>query len=81
MTLQATGEVLALDPGTFHVTVTGRVMRFGNGFLLAERGVAVNAPVPAHWRGYKAKPRLTPAQREAVRRGGEPPADVNQEGS
>ncbi|BDP44875.1 hypothetical protein DAETH_48440 (plasmid) [Deinococcus aetherius] len=57
VTLHATGRVLDLDPATFHVTVTGRVLRAASGLLLAESVTPVHAPVPARWHRWRPKRR------------------------
>lgn len=54
VTLQASTEVLRLDPGTFSVTVRGRVLNVGPGVLLAEQIRSVHAPVPERWQGVRA---------------------------
>ncbi|UQN10392.1 hypothetical protein [Deinococcus sp. QL22] len=53
--LQAAGAVLDLDPVTFHVRVTGRVLGVAGGVLLAEAVEAVYAPVPAKWHRWRPK--------------------------
>jgi hypothetical protein len=53
--LQASGAVLELDPGIFHVTVTGRVLGVAGGVLLAEAVQSVYAPVPARWHRWRPK--------------------------
>ncbi|SMB85858.1 hypothetical protein [Deinococcus hopiensis] len=58
VTLHATTQVLALDPGTFHVTVTGRLVDVGRGWLLAETVTPVYAPVPQRWHRWRPKRRL-----------------------
>ncbi|GGR62471.1 hypothetical protein GCM10008959_25580 [Deinococcus seoulensis] len=54
VTLQASTEVLRLDPGTFSVTVRGRVLSVGPGVLLADQVRSVYAPVPERWQGVRA---------------------------
>lgn len=54
VTLQASREVLALDPGTFSVEVRGRVMSFGAGVLLADQVRPVFAPIPDRWHRVRA---------------------------
>lgn len=67
--LQATSEVTrALDPGTLHVTVTGRVLEVGRGYLLAERIEAVNAPIPARWAEWKHERSIGPVIEAALER-------------
>ncbi|UQN10732.1 hypothetical protein [Deinococcus sp. QL22] len=56
ITLQATGAVLAFDPSTFAVSITGRVLHAGGRvMLLAETIEAVHAPVPERWANWKPK--------------------------
>jgi hypothetical protein len=56
ITLQATGAVLAFDPSTFAVSITGRLLHAGGRvLLLAETIEAVHAPVPERWANWKHK--------------------------
>jgi hypothetical protein len=56
ITLQATRAVLAFDPSTFAVSITGRLLHAGGRvLLLAETIEAVHAPVPARWANWKHK--------------------------
>ena len=61
VTLQASTEVLRLDPGTFSVTVRGRVLSVGPGVLLADQVRSVHAPVPERWQGVRAYTRRVAA--------------------
>ncbi|MBZ9715312.1 hypothetical protein [Deinococcus multiflagellatus] len=53
VTMQASSEVLAFDPGTFSVRVTGRVLNLRWGVLLADQVAPVYAPVPERWHRHR----------------------------
>lgn len=62
ISMQATTGILRdLDPATFQVQVTGRVIQAGPRLLLAEHAQAVHAPTPERWRRWRARrPRAVP---------------------
>ncbi len=68
LTLQATGAVLAFDPSTFAVSITGRLLHAGGRvMLLAETIQAVHAPVPERWANWKHKRGYRRAIKRSIR--------------
>lgn len=62
VTLHATAQILAdLDPVTFHVQVTGRLLS-PVGILLADTCVPVHAPVPDRWHRWRPRRRARVAR-------------------
>lgn len=56
VSMQATTGILRdLDPATFQVQVTGRVIQVGPRLLLAEQARPVHAPTPERWRRWRAR--------------------------
>lgn len=54
LSLHATSGLLEqLDPDTFSVRVTGRVLHLAGPSLLAEHAEVVHAPVPPQWAGHR----------------------------